>query len=74
MAGRQLKELLGMMMIGEGVTAAIAPIRHARLWEIGPKPLRRLTKYLEDRPKLTVALAATEVGLGVWLTLRQLRR
>lgn len=69
-----MKELLGMMMIGEGVTGAIAPRRHMRLWNTGPKQFRDITKFFEKRPKLVTALAAAEIGFGVWLTLRQLRR
>jgi len=74
MTGRRLKELFGMFMIGEGVTGVLAPTRHSRLWRVGPRKLQNVTRYFEERPKLTAALAAAEIGFGVWLVTRQLRR
>jgi hypothetical protein len=71
---RRLKELLAMMMIGEGVIAAIAPRRHTLLWNTGPRPLRRLVVYFARRPQITRILGAAEVGLGYWLARRQLAR
>ena len=40
MTAARMKELLALMMIGEGVVGALNPKGHLGLWKIGPRPLR----------------------------------
>jgi len=71
--GRRTLETVGVMMIGDGVLAALWPRRHMALWRSGPEPWRRAVRGLETRPLLTAALGAAEVALGVWLARSQFR-
>ncbi len=68
---KRLKELLGMMMIGDGMLSLLDPKRHCLLWEIGPPPCREFIDEFVQHPGLTRLLGAVELGLGVWLASRQ---
>jgi hypothetical protein len=64
---RRLAELGAIVMIGDGVVAALKPKGHVRLWERGPKLWRDLLEPFAKRPGLTRAVAVGEIGLGVLL-------
>jgi hypothetical protein len=68
---KRIAELLAMVLIGDGVIALAAPRRHSRLWKFGPEGYRRAIEAFAQRPALTRLLAAGQVGLGLWLALRQ---
>ena len=68
---RRITELLAMVLVGDGVIALAAPRRHSRLWKLGPEGYRRAMEAFAERPYLTRLLAAAEIGLGLWLALRQ---
>jgi hypothetical protein len=72
MIGARLKEVLGLMMIGEGVLAMIYPQRYLSLWRMGPQPVRDLVDWCTAHPDTARALAAVEAGAGLWLATRQL--
>lgn len=67
-------EVVGMLMIGDGLLAAVSPRRHARLWRDGPEDWRRAMAWFEDRPTLTAAIGLAEAALGFWLAHHQARR
>lgn len=71
MTGKRLKEITAMMMIGEGLLAVLIPSRHAHLWKFGPAAYQRAVDYFEDHPNTTRLLGAGEIGLGLWMALRQ---
>src|SRR5215207_10232150 len=60
-----------MITIGDGVLALIAPRNHTTLWLLGPKRLRKLTAWFAENPLYTRLGGMAEVGLGLWLALRQ---
>lgn len=64
----QLKELLAMILIGDGVLGTLIPARHLRRWEArcrsGP------IEVYARQPALTRCLAGAELALGVWYALR----
>jgi hypothetical protein len=68
---KRIMELLAMLLVGDGVIAVVAPRRHSHLWKFGPEGYRRAVEAFAERPDLTRLLAAAEVGLGLWLALRQ---
>lgn len=70
MNAKQLKELLALAMIGEGVLATVYPREHMLLWRT-PKLLEKLTVPLARTPTLTRMLAVLEAGAGFWLASRQ---
>jgi uncharacterized protein YjeT (DUF2065 family) len=72
MAAKRLKEILGLMMVGEGVLATVMPQRYARLWESGPAWWRRMIHPLVQHPDLTRVIGAAEAMVGYWIAVRQL--
>ena len=71
MPSKQLKELLAIGMIGEGVVGFIKPSRYMLLWKFGPKPYQEFIEKAAEHKGLTRLLCGVEAGLGVWLALRQ---
>jgi signal transduction histidine kinase len=65
------REVVGMMMVGEGALAALEPVRHCRNWQGGPRRWRRLISFFVERPALTRAIGLAEIGAGLWLAARQ---
>lgn len=63
----QIKYLLAMMLIGDGVMAMLRPYRDAMTWNMGPKPWKELMRYLSEHPETLRAIGATEVALGLAL-------
>jgi hypothetical protein len=74
LVGRRSLELLGMLAVGEGAIATLAPARHVQLWRRGPRRWEAAMGWFSDRPMLTRALAVGEIALGLWLMQRQLDR
>lgn len=68
---RRIKELAAIAVIGDGVVGLMAPRRHSLLWKIGPEGYQEILRWFAERPSLVRPLAATELGLGLMLALRQ---
>ncbi len=74
MAKRGL-ELLGLMMVGEGMVGLCRPIGYLRFWESGrPDWMRRAMDALAEHPTAMRGVCACEVALGLWLATQQLER
>ena len=71
MWSRRIKELLAMSTIGDGVLALIVPSSHASLWLFGPQSMRKLNGWFLENPTYTRLGGIAEIGLGIWLALRQ---
>lgn len=71
MLARRSKELAAIALIGDGVVGFVAPTRHSLLWRSGPRDYAEAMEWFAENPNLVRALAAAEVGLGLWLALRQ---
>ncbi len=74
MVGTRLLEVLGIMMIGEGVLAVANPRGHIGLWRSGPRWWEAMAEPFAERPGLVRCLGATEAALGFWLATRQMNR
>jgi len=70
---RRITQVVGMLAVGDGVIAALAPVEHIRLWQGGPHLWSDTLDYLAQRPTLTRVLAAGEIALGIWVMLRQVK-
>lgn len=66
----QLKELVAMILIGDGVLGTLIPARHVRRWEVGPKRWRNVLEQFAREPALVRSLAMVEAGLGIWYGFR----
>ena len=68
---RRAIELLGLVMIGDGVLTFARPRRHVQLWHAGPRVWRQMMKPFEEHPELTRWLGLAEAAAGCWLALQQ---
>lgn len=71
MMARRIKEALGIVVLGDGVVALIAPARHSRLWQFGPDGYQRIMQPFIDHPTITRLTAVGQIGFGIWLASRQ---
>jgi dodecin len=71
MRSRRIKELLAMSTIGDGVLALIVPSSHVSLWLFGSQSMRKLNRWFVENPTYTRLGGIAEIGLGIWLALRQ---
>ena len=65
------KYLIAMLMIGDGVMAAVRPERDADAWSFGPGAWRALMRALAERPNLLRTLGIAEAGVALWWALRR---
>lgn len=72
LAWRRVNEIVGMLMVGDGMIAMAHPVKHVELWRGGPPAWDRVMGYFSERPMLTRAFGAAELGFGIWLMLRQI--
>lgn len=72
MISERVAECVGLMMIGEGLLAALYPREYARFWESGPAWWHQIMGPLVRNPDLTRAIGAAEAVAGYWLAVRQL--
>lgn len=72
--GKRARELLGLMMIGEGVTGLIQPQQYLLFWKIGPRWLRDAAETFAQHPRITRAFCAGEIAAGLWLALREIEK
>src|SRR5438067_12967850 len=70
----QLRDLGTMALIGDGVAGLISPRQHCLNWRIGPRPYRKLIDKFVKQPNWTRMLGAAQLGLGLWLILKQSSR
>jgi hypothetical protein len=71
MLNKRLKEILGIILIGDGLVGLLQSRRHTLLWREGPKPYRHMMDELASRPILSKTLGAMLVGVGFWLVSKQ---
>jgi hypothetical protein len=71
MAWKRIKEVLAILLIGDGIISFLQPRRHTRLWSAGPSPYRQMMRPLRRKPVLAQAVGVALVGAGLWLVTRQ---
>jgi hypothetical protein len=72
MIAARVKECVGLLMIGEGLMAALHPRGYARFGAAGPRWLGRLAGPFVRHPGMTRLVGAAEALAGYWLAVRQL--
>ena len=70
---KRIKDLLAMLLIGDGVLTVIGARNRALVWRFGPESLRRSTSWQADHPLLMRLEGMASIAVGVWLALRQYR-
>ena len=64
-----LRSVTAILLVGDGVIAALIPARHSRRWAFGPRWWRSWMAWCARHPRLTRLLAAGEAALGLSLAL-----
>jgi len=71
MGMKQMLDLFGMLLIGDGLLSMLHPRRHCLLWEVGPAPCRKLVDEFVEHPSAARVAGTLELLLGVWLAFGQ---
>jgi hypothetical protein len=67
---RRLYELVGTLILGDGLAFLFAPRRHMLIWVAALElPIwRRLVQWFADHPSAGRIAGVVEVALGSWIT------
>lgn len=68
---KQLLDLLGMILIGDGLLSVLNPRRHCLIWEVGPEACRHLVDEFAEHPRMTRVAGVLELLVGLWLATEQ---
>src|SRR5438270_12608971 len=61
----RLLELIGLVLIGDGLMGMLRPRRHSLLWHVGPQLAKAMTEELAEHSQTARAIYAAELALGV---------
>lgn len=62
-----LRDMVGMLMIGDGILTALIPGRRMHRWHRGPDWWRSTVRVFAERPVLTRALGVLTAVVGALL-------
>jgi len=71
---KRIKDIVAMLLIGDGVLTLIAARERALVWRFGPERLRNSASWQADHPLLMRLEGAASMGLGVLLAWWQYRQ
>lgn len=72
MAFKEIKELIGLAMIGEGIVGLVEPKKYSLFWKLGFKSLEKLKRKAAAHPETMRLIYAAETCFGLWLAKSQL--
>ena len=67
---RRILWTVAILLVGDGVVAALIPSRHMRRWARGPSWYRTAMRPFAEHPRATRALGALEAVGALWWTSR----
>jgi hypothetical protein len=70
---KRIKDIIAMLLIGDGALTLIAARNRALVWGFGPERLRKSASWQADYPLFMRLEGMASVAVGVWLALRQYR-
>ena len=70
---KRIKDIIAMLLIGDGALTLIGARNRALVWRFGPESLRRSTSWQADHPLLMRLDAVLVMALGALLALREYR-
>jgi uncharacterized protein YjeT (DUF2065 family) len=73
MWAKRLKDIVAMLLIGDGALTLIAARNRALVWRFGPEGLRRSASWQADHPFLMRLEGLASIALGVLLAWWQYR-
>jgi hypothetical protein len=62
-----IRDMVGMLMIGDGILTALIPARRMHRWHRGPRWWRSAVRVFAERPVLTRALGVLTAVAGALL-------
>lgn len=62
-----LRSVAAILLVGDGVIAALIPTRHSQRWAFGPRWWRSWMEWYARHPRLTRLLAVGEAAFGLAL-------
>lgn len=65
-----LRKTLGLVLVLDGLSAALAPRRYLRTLQDGVPLVDDLLELLAERPDVARGLSAAEILIGSWLVVR----
>jgi hypothetical protein len=71
MGWKRIKEVMAVLLIGDGVISILEPKRHSKLWAKGPVVYRKAMKPFTRDPVVVQLVGLGLVGVGFWLASRQ---
>lgn len=74
MAKKQIKELLGLAMVGEGALGLVFPKQYTLFWKLDFEPFKTLKQTAAEKPEIIRLFYAAEIGFGFWLAAKQLKK
>ncbi len=74
MALKEIKVIIGLAMVGEGIVGFFAPKKYSLFWKLGFESLETLRHKAAENPETMRLIYAAEAGLGYWLAMNQLDR
>lgn len=67
MIDERLREMIAVIVIGDGVVGLTQPRRHTWLWRSGPRPYQEAMQAFIERPGMTQVVSLVQISLGLWL-------
>jgi hypothetical protein len=61
------EDLVGMILIGDGILNILRPRRHSAIWNCGPRSYRKAAEKLTEHPQVARGMGLAFVALGIWL-------
>jgi hypothetical protein len=70
---KRIKDIVAMLLIGDGALTLIGARNRALVWRFGPEGLRNSASWQADHPLLMRLEGAASIGLGVLVAWWQYR-
>ena len=70
---KRIKDIIAMLLIGDGALTLIGARNRALVWRFGPEGLRKSASWQAEHPLLMRLEGMASIAVGVWLALRQYR-
>lgn len=70
---RRVRDILGLLMVGDGILMALVPERRMDRWKSGPGWWRSFVREFAERPILTRLLGALTAVVGVAIAVPRAR-